>query len=272
MTSIRHPTLWLRGGSRRDETVKKRLRGSLPGFVGARRRAAQVSSALLGIAFALMLFVFMALLQRLDATDPRATGIEESLIAFQPPEIELKPEEPPPREEEEEKPELAAEPPQLTLDQLDLALHPGVGDSVAGEVGPGLGLGGGSATAEAEEFFDFNELDQTPRPIGVAGLNFPHRLLQKKVSGRIVLLLKLDADGKVLDAQVESSNLPEFDAFVAGEVRHWRFTPATRQGRPVKALARLPIPIRISERGAGAFPIAWNVPRIVLTASVPVGE
>jgi protein TonB len=85
-----------------------------------------------------------------------------------------------------------------------------------------------------------------PRPIGVVGLNSPQRLLKKKAAGKVVLLRKLDADGRVLDVQIESSDLPEFDDFVAGEVRRWRFTPETRQGQPVKALARLPVPIRIS--------------------------
>jgi outer membrane biosynthesis protein TonB len=49
----------------------------------------------------------------------------------------------------------------------------------------------------------------------------------------------------VLDVKVDSSSLPAFDDFVRGEVAKWRFTPPTRQGLPVKAQARLPIPIQI---------------------------
>jgi TonB family protein len=88
-------------------------------------------------------------------------------------------------------------------------------------------------------------LDHPPRPIGVYGFDFPPRLLRKKVNGEIVLLLELDPDGRVLDAQIDSSDLPEFDDFVLSEVKSWRFTPPTRRGHPVRAEARLPIPIEI---------------------------
>lgn len=84
-----------------------------------------------------------------------------------------------------------------------------------------------------------------PKPIGVTGFEFPRRLLRKKVQGEIVLLVDLEPDGTVRDLQVDVSTLPAFEDFVAGEVRRWRFTPPTVQGRPVAARARLPIPIRI---------------------------
>ena len=45
---------------------------------------------------------------------------------------------------------------------------------------------------------------------------------------------------------VDIVSLPEFDDFVRAEVESWRFTAPTQQGRPVRAQARLPIPIRIS--------------------------
>ena len=103
-----------------------------------------------------------------------------------------------------------------------------------------------AAAIRTADDVDFSNLDQIPRPIGVTGLNFPRRLKKKKVSGEIVLLLKLDETGRVLDVQIDSSDLPSFNNFVLGEVSDWRFTPPTQMGRPVKAEARLPIPIRIS--------------------------
>jgi TonB family protein len=61
-----------------------------------------------------------------------------------------------------------------------------------------------------------------------------------------VLLLKLSPKGEVLDVQIDSSNLPDFDDFVVGKVKSWRFTPPMQEGRPVYAMARLPIPIIIN--------------------------
>jgi TonB family protein len=90
-----------------------------------------------------------------------------------------------------------------------------------------------------------NELDQSPRPIGVAALEFPRHLRHKKVNGKVVLLLELSADGEVMDAKIDSSDLPAFNEFVAKTVKGWRFTPPTQGGRPVEAKARLPIPIQV---------------------------
>ena len=88
-------------------------------------------------------------------------------------------------------------------------------------------------------------LDEVPRPIGVAGFDFPSRLLRKRVNGEIVLMLELAPDGGVRDARIDSSDLPDFDAFVLREVARWRFTPPRLGGQAVGARARLPIPIRI---------------------------
>jgi len=203
------------------------------------------ASLLLGVGFAIGLFVLMALPQLLrDATAPQA-HLEETLMAFNAPEvIEVEEEEPPPPEEEEPPPELEPEPPRLSLAQLDIALNPGTGGSLAGDFSmPTIATNSGELGTE--DFVDFSNLDQVPRPIGVTGFNFPRRLLKKKVSGRIVLLVKLNEKGDVLDVELDRSNLPDFDRFVLGEVKDWSFTPPTQQGRPVKAMARLPIPINI---------------------------
>jgi TonB family protein len=90
------------------------------------------------------------------------------------------------------------------------------------------------------------ELDEAPRPVSTARFDFPRDLLRRHVDGRVVVLLELSDRGEVLDASVESSSLPDFDPYVLEAVRAWRFTPPTRDGRPVHAQARLPIPIRIN--------------------------
>lgn len=203
-------------------------------------------SALLGVGFAVVLFVVMALIQMMGKVKPPLTEIEETLAAYAPPDlVEIEEEEPPPPEEEEPPPELEAEPPQLSLDQLDIALNPGTGGSLAGDFAMPT-ISASSQALGTEDFVDFSDLDQIPRPIGVSGFNFPRRLLKKKVSGKIILLIKLSPDGRVLDVQLDRSTLPAFNDFVVAEVSDWKFTPPTVQGRPVKAQARLPIPIHIN--------------------------
>jgi protein TonB len=204
-------------------------------------------SLVLGTTFAVTLFVLMALAQMMGRVQPPETEVDESVMAYVAPEIEeVEEEEPPPPEEEEPPPEeLEAEPPQLSLDQLDIALNPGTGGALTGDFSMPV-IGTSQQDLGTEDFVDFSDLDQVPRPIGVSGFNFPRRLRREKVSGRIVLLLKLDERGDVLDVQLESSTLPAFDDFVLKEVETWRFTPPTQQGRAVKAKARLPIPINVN--------------------------
>lgn len=90
-------------------------------------------------------------------------------------------------------------------------------------------------------------LDASPRPLDGSQLKLPRRLLRKPVSGEIVLRVALESDGRVEQVSLESSTLPEpFDAFVLETVEGWRFTPPRRAGQPVRAEARLAIPVRVN--------------------------
>jgi hypothetical protein len=95
------------------------------------------------------------------------------------------------------------------------------------------------------ELLRYQPAIELPRPLDVRGFELPRRLLRKRALGRIVLLLELSDTGEVLDVEIDSSDLPAFEEFVAGEVRRWRFSPTRIDGRPAAVHARLPIPIRV---------------------------
>ncbi len=213
-------------------------------------RCEALLGVLLGLLFTGALFVAIALAQMLGQVDRPQHSLHETVIAFNPPEVEKieEEEEPPPEREEELAPELEHEPAtQITLDQLDLALNPSTGGKIAADFRLPSAARMTVGELDTEDFVDFSELDQIPRPIGVYGFRFPHRLLRREAHGTVVLLLRLDERGEVLDVRLDSSDLPDFDDFVLGEVAKWRFTPPTRKGHPVKARARLPIPIHVKE-------------------------
>ena len=204
-------------------------------------------SLALGVAAAVALFVLMALAQMMGDVSPPRAELDETLVAFDAPEIvELEQEEVLPEEEEVLEPELQQEPPQLSLAQLDLALNPGTGGSLVGDFAM-PSIAATQADLGTADFVDFSELDELPRPPPGARIDFPSRLKKKPVSGKIFVLVQLAADGEILDVQVASSELPDFDAVVVSEIKSWgRFIPPpTVQGRAVKARARLPIPIQI---------------------------
>lgn len=204
-----------------------------------------VLSVLLGAGFALALFVLMALAQMLGEVEVPERELVEQVIAYTPPDIEeIEEELPPPPEEEEPPPELESEPVQLSLEQLNIALNPGTGGTLAGDFAMPT-IAANSSALGTEDFIDFSDLDQIPRPMPGSTLDFPRRLKRRAARGRVVLLVKLGEDGRVLDAKVESSNLPEFESIVAAQVAKWRFTPPTKEGTPVRAQARFPVPIQI---------------------------
>lgn len=202
-------------------------------------------SVLMGVAFAALLFVLMAVVQMLGEVKVVTPDMTQDVVAYTPPDItEIEDELPPPPEDDEPPPELEAEPPQLSLAQLDIALNPGTGGAIAGDFAMPT-ISTNSQSLGTEDFVDFSDLDQMPRPMPGSSLDFPRRLKRKAVEGRVVLLIKLGEDGRVLETEVESSNLPEFESIVASEVGKWRFSPPTKDGTPVRAQARFPVPIRI---------------------------
>lgn len=203
------------------------------------------ASLALGGAFSLLLFFAMAAVQLLGDVEVPQSELVEDMQAYTPPQLEeIEEDLPPPPEEKEPPPELESEPPQLSLDQLNIALNPGTGGSLAGDFAMPT-INATSSSLGTADFVDFSDLDQMPRPMPGSTLDFPRRLKRNSVNGRVVLLIKLAEDGRVLDARVEDSNLPDFDAIVASQVAKWRFSPPTRDGEPVRAQARFPIPIRI---------------------------
>jgi len=201
-------------------------------------------SLLLGGTFSLGLFAVMALAQMLGEVEVNENTIIEQVVAYTPPDLLEIEEELPPPPEEEPPPQLEAEPPQLSLAQLDIALNPGTGGAIAGDFSMPT-IQANAQSLGTADFVDFSDLDQAPRPLPGSSLDFPRRLKRKAVDGRVVLLIKLDETGRVLEAKVESSTLPDFETVVASQIKKWRFTPPTQAGSPVKAQARFPVPIKI---------------------------
>lgn len=200
---------------------------------------------LVGVGFAAALFFLMALAQMLGEVKVVQPDLTQQIVAYTPPDLEeIEEDLPPPPEEDDPPPELESEPPQLSLAQLDIALNPGTGGTLAGDFAMPT-IATSSSALGTEDFVDFSDLDQMPRPMPGSSLDFPRRLKRQAVKGRVVLLIKLAEDGRVLEADVESSTLPEFETIVASQVAKWRFSPPSKNGTPVRAQARFPVPIQI---------------------------
>lgn len=73
--------------------------------------------------------------------------------------------------------------------------------------------------------------------------SYPVEAARQGVSGGVVLVVTVGADGSVRDVQVEKST-PEgvFEAAAVEAARKWKFTPETRDGQPVEG-GRVRVPI-----------------------------
>lgn len=200
---------------------------------------------LIGFAFSILLFAGMALAQMLGSVKPPSNEFEETLVALPAPEIEdFEEPEPEPEEEPEPEPELQEQPPDLTLEQLDIALSPGTG-SLAGDFSLPT-FDAGKSDLSLEDMFDFSDLDSEPTLVNFR-LNWPRKLLTRKVSGTVVLMIQIGETGAVQSVEVESADVPDrYTEYLVEEFGKARYTPPTKGGRPVSgARGRQTIPVNI---------------------------
>lgn len=70
---------------------------------------------------------------------------------------------------------------------------------------------------------------------------YPASLFKQKISGRVVVSLRIAANGRVYDPIVRSSPDPAFSEAAIEAVRLWRFFPRVKEGRPEEIRVGVPI-------------------------------
>jgi protein TonB len=88
------------------------------------------------------------------------------------------------------------------------------------------------------------DYDQPPRPIKLTRPEYPQDAFIKKIEGRVVLEILIDATGRVVRARVMQS-IPALDEAARRTVMQWVFSPAVKRGQPVASLAQAPVDFRI---------------------------
>ncbi len=99
-------------------------------------------------------------------------------------------------------------------------------------------------------FYPARELDVQPRALHAIVPEYPPEADRQRLSGRVRLQIKLEADGRVSDIQIVGADRPgTFDDSVLKAFRAARFAPAQKDGRPVRAL--LLIEVKYDWEGSG---------------------
>jgi protein TonB len=187
-----------------------------------------------GVLATVGVFVAIPLSQKLsDMTSPISEPPPE--IAIDPPEDPFVEVDEPPEEPDEPPPEEALEEPSsldLGMDLGDLSVGPGGAFVV--EI-PKFAMGGG------DDAFGGGMMDTPPQPITKSQPVFPNRLLSQGIGGKVVVAVVVDDGGAVAGAKIRtSSGNGELDGAALKAVRKWKFQPAVRGGKKVKATALVP--------------------------------
>ncbi|MEM9158446.1 MAG: energy transducer TonB [Verrucomicrobiota bacterium] len=195
----------------------------------------------LTVLMALAIFALLPFTQYITAlsqSDNTVRTVEVTLPPPPPP----PPEPPPPEEEtvEEPPPQMTPPPPPISLAALDLALNPGMGDAMAAAMQVG-GFGVEPDAIQEMQIFSIAELDEKPRFLTGSPPQLPYSMQQARIPGRARIKILLDSDGRVIAANLVSSNHPDYGPMAIQTVKTWVFTAPTKDGEPVRAEYILPI-------------------------------
>lgn len=193
-----------------------------------------------GLVATIAVFIAIPLTQKLTAVIDGNSPLPPE-ISIEPPEeqtIEL--DEPP------DEPEPEPEPEEMVEESTDLDLGIDLGDLTAGTGGgflmeiPKFGMKGGDDA--------FGDFDSPPTPVNKLPPIYPSKLLRKGVGGRVLVSCTVDAQGVVVNTSIkESSGHSELDKSAISAVSKWKFKPATKGGKKIKATCIIPFNFKVEK-------------------------
>lgn len=96
--------------------------------------------------------------------------------------------------------------------------------------------------------FSLAQLDRAPQPIAQPKPNFPADVRTASEEVVVVVEFVVDADGRVVDARVTSSNAPEFNSAALVGIARWKFRPGVKAGRKVATRMEVPLRFQLAKR------------------------
>ena len=187
-----------------------------------------------GLIATIAVFVAIPLSQKLSEqfSDPIEPPPEITVAAPEDAALDLN--EPPP-EPEDEPPPPEPEPDATNLDMgMEIADLP-------------LGTGGGfvmnidNFAVKGGDEFSGADLDSGPVPTSKFPPSYPSSLLSKGIGGKVLVSCDVDETGRIVSTKVrQSSGQPELDKAALAAVAKYKFKPATKGGRKVRASCVVP--------------------------------
>ena len=96
------------------------------------------------------------------------------------------------------------------------------------------------------QFYLARQVDKQPKAIGSIEPVYPEEAKQRDIEGTLKLMLKIDDLGRVMSAEVvEATPADVFDKAALAAFRDARFTPAMKDGRPVRYQAYIRVDFKL---------------------------
>ncbi len=132
----------------------------------------------------------------------------------------------------------------LGIDAGDLA--PGTGGSFTISV-PRIGGRGGGGGGGGDGLLG-GDVDSPPTPVSKMQPNYPSSLLSKGIGGKVLVTCVVDENGKVVSTTIKkSSGTAELDKAAVNAVTKWKFKPAQKAGRNVRATCVVPFNFEVKK-------------------------
>lgn len=176
-------------------------------------------------------------------TKSEVTSIDPSMPP--PPPVQERPPPPPKEKEDQPAPVLITKQKQLSLAQIEMSLHPGMGDGVAGDY---LMSFEPSTINEIDLIFNLGEVDRLPRVLYRVAPAYPYKLKEAGVTGTVLVMFVCTYKGRVTAAQVTSSPHVKLSNSSVRALRKWKFEPGIKDGRPVNVRMMIPFKYKVAAR------------------------
>lgn len=105
----------------------------------------------------------------------------------------------------------------------------------------------GSIVTASAATTDGTAFDVRPTPVKTPPPEYPDAMRRGGVSGVVALKVEIDETGAVSNCSVSKSSNAEFEQPALKAVKNWKFTPAKKDGAPVKVSLVIPIKFNLDE-------------------------
>lgn len=106
---------------------------------------------------------------------------------------------------------------------------------------------GGSGFGGQGTIFNLSQLDRVPQPIAQPPPNFPMNVRPDLTAVVVVVEFVVDAEGRVVDPRVTSTNAPEFNSAAINGIARWKFRPGMLAGRKVATRMEVPMKFELNQ-------------------------